>query len=359
MLKLDTGVTWGYEIATTTFNLIESVQEGLVQYDMTSAWDPATNQTTYDFISFTLPMPAAATTSIMSRTEYSAVPTTPLTQQNIVDSLYIDLPPAEVAFTGPSSTIFVAPSGTPFVAYSSYEVEKAEPVIDAFGKVSCKTSVTTYDLAEPYAFEYDGDALGSAAEASGGIPADFLQSIPQSSCVAGTYQGPVTIIYVLHIIYGTPWTPFIGHVESSVEQLELPTITAAASSTYRPKSHVESSAEDLPPSPTQGTSKISTRKGFDDYIAHIESALSELGLPTVVVKWLRVKWFRVEWFRVEWLGIEQFRLRELGHWELRFKQFWIWKLGVWQLGIWELGIWKLRLWELRLWELRLWELGFQ
>ncbi|OJD30182.1 uncharacterized protein BKCO1_6500043 [Diplodia corticola] len=280
--SVGTGVTWGYQMATTTFDLIESVQEGLVSYDVTSAWDPATNQTTYDFFSVTLPMPAAATTTIMSLTEYSPVPTTPLTAQNIVDSLWIDLPPASVALTGPSSTVFVAPSGTPFVAYSSYQVEEAEPVIDAFGKVSCKTSITSYALSEPYAFEYNGDALGSAAEASGDIPADFLQSIPQSSCVAGTYQGPVTIIYIVHIIYGTPWTPFIGHVESSVEQLQLPTVTAA-SSTYRPKAHVESSAEDSPPSiTTKGIFKIST-KGFDDYIAHIESALSDLGLPTVIL----------------------------------------------------------------------------
>lgn len=278
-----TGVTWEYQTATTTFNLVKSVQDGLMSYDLTSAWDPATNQTTWDLFAITLPMPAAATTTVMSMTEYSPIPSTPLTQQNIIDSLWSDLPPASVAFTGPSSTVFVAASGTPFVAYSSYEVEKAEPVVDAFGKVSCKTSVTSYDLSAPYAFEYNGDKLGDTVEASGPVPDDFLQSIPQSSCVAGTYQGPVTIIYIVHLMYGTPWTPFVGHVESSVEQLELPTITAASSSTYRPKAHVESSAEDAPPSKTsKGIVRFHT-KTYNDYIAHIESALSEFGLPTVVL----------------------------------------------------------------------------
>lgn len=278
-----TQFSWGYVTATTTFDLVESVQEGLVDYQITSAWDPYLNQTTIDFIAITRPMPAAATTTITSLNEFLPIPTTPLTQQNLLDDLYTEPPPPSVAFTGPSSTVFVASSGTPYVAYSSYEVESSEQVVDAYGKVSCRSSVATYDLPAPYAFEYNGDKLGTSTEATGLIPEDFLQQIPQSTCVAGSYQGPVTVYYIVHVIYGSKYTPFIGHVESSVDNLEVPTLIDGPSSTTRPKAHVETTVEVEPPATTsrKGILKFTTR-AFNDYIAHIESVLSELNLPTVV-----------------------------------------------------------------------------
>ncbi|KAH7055964.1 hypothetical protein B0J12DRAFT_569077, partial [Macrophomina phaseolina] len=252
-------LTWDYVTATTTFDLVQSVQDGLVSYEITSAWDPYLNQTTIDFVAITLPMPAAAATTVSSLSEVLPIPTTPLTQENILDDLYTEPPPASVAFTGASSTVFVAASGTPYVAYSSYEVESFEPVTDAYGKVSCRSSVTAYNLSAPYAFEYNGDKLGSSAEASGPIPEGFLQQIPQSTCVAGSYRGPVTIIYIVHVIYGSRYTPFIGHVESSIDQLEVPTLIEGPSSISRPKAHVETTVELEPPKPVSTSHEGSDR----------------------------------------------------------------------------------------------------
>lgn len=241
----DGQLTWTYTPATTTFDLVDQVGRAFVTYVETSVWDLSSNQSTLTQVESTQPLPTAATTTVMSRSDYLPIPTGPLTQSGLVGSLWIDLPPASVAFTGPSSTVFVAQSGTPYVAYSSYEVENSEPVIDANGKISCRSSVTTYDLSDPYAFEYAGDQLGTSTDATGAIPQDFLETIPYSTCVAGTYQGPVTIIYIVHIWYAERWTPFIGHVESSVEQVEVPTLIEL--STSRPNAHVETSAENNPP----------------------------------------------------------------------------------------------------------------
>ncbi|EKG12387.1 hypothetical protein MPH_10504 [Macrophomina phaseolina MS6] len=273
-------LTWDYVTATTTFDLVQSVQDGLVSYEITSAWDPYLNQTTIDFVAITLPMPAAATTTVSSLSEVLPIPTTPLTQENILDDLYTEPPPASVAFTGASSTVFVAASGTPYVAYSSYEVESFEPVTDAYGKVSCRSSVTAYNLSAPYAFEYNGDKLGSSAEASGPIPEGFLQQIPQSTCVAGSYRGPVTIIYIVHVIYGSRYTPFIGHVESSIDQLEVPTLIEGPSSISRPKAHVETTVELEPPKPVSTSHEAAASRATVTPPASRGGDKSTTALPT-------------------------------------------------------------------------------
>jgi hypothetical protein len=69
------------------------------------------------------------------------------------------------------------------------------------GQVVCSTATATFNLSQPFAFDYVGDSLEQASAAEGDVPSAFLQQIPQSSCVAGRYVGEVNVLVVVDVGY--------------------------------------------------------------------------------------------------------------------------------------------------------------
>ena len=127
-------------------------------------------------------------------------------------------------------------------------METQVPVTVDSGRVGCRSYTQTYNLSNPYAYAYTGDGLENQTVASGDLPADFLQQIPQSSCSVGTWQAVVTVLVVVDLIYDEERRPddhFVVHVELSVTGLG----DSGATSTTP---HIEDSASQNPATSTPG-----------------------------------------------------------------------------------------------------------
>ena len=131
-------------------------------------------------------------------------------------------------------------------------METQVPVTVDSGKVGCRSYTQTYNLSNPYAYAYTGDGLENQIVASGDLPADFLQQIPQSSCSVGTWQAVVTVVVVVDLIYDQErhYHPFLVHVESSVTGLDDSGATSTTLPTYVPTPHIEDSASQNPAAST-------------------------------------------------------------------------------------------------------------
>lgn len=198
---------------------------------------------------------SAEITSIVSRSAVLPIPSPGTIPVDDVGNLSFDPLPASVAVTGASGTVFVATSTTPFVYFSVYEVETQVPVTVDSGRVGCRSYTQTYNLSNPYAYAYTSDGLEDQTVASGDLPADFLQQIPQSSCSVGTWQAVVTVLVVVDLIYDQErhYHPFVVHVESSVTGLDDSGATSTTLPTYVPTPHIEDSASQNPAASTPAT----------------------------------------------------------------------------------------------------------
>lgn len=110
-------------------------------------------------------------------------------------------------------------SATPFLYFTAYEVESA---------VNGSTITETVNLHQASAYEYHVKGIESSAMATGTVPAEFLEQIPQSACSPGTVQGTVTVLVVvnLYYFYLPHANPFIVHFESTALGFEDPTSDA-------------------------------------------------------------------------------------------------------------------------------------
>lgn len=239
-----------YEYAVGTLNtLISNVTSASGVPVLTLA--PATNsfdvsEAISDYGAYTV-TPSAEITSIVSRSAVLPIPSPGTIPVDDVENLSFDPLPASVAVTGASGTVFVATSTTPFVYFSVYEVETQVPVTIDSGRVGCRSYTQTYNLSNPYAYAYTGDGLENQTVASGDIPADFLQQIPQSSCSVGTWQAVVTVLVVVDLIYDRERNhPFIVHMESSMTGLDDSGATSTTLPTDVPTPHIEDSASQNP-----------------------------------------------------------------------------------------------------------------
>lgn len=132
-------------------------------------------------------------------------------------------------------------------------METQVPVTADGGRVGCRSYTQTYNLPNPYAYAYTGDGLENQTVASGDLPADFLQQIPQSSCSVGTWQAVVTVLVVVDLIYDQERHnhPFVVHIESSVTGLDDSGATSTTLPTYPPTPHIEDSASQNPAASTR------------------------------------------------------------------------------------------------------------
>jgi hypothetical protein len=176
-----------------------------------SAWsehvtyDSIYDVTWTDYIPYTV-TPAAATTSVVER-DY--LPTLPYGNVFPASDIYTYLTADSTAATVAIDSTSAMTSDTPFMHFTAYEVER---------KANGTTSTQTINLAQPTAVTYAVQGIENSVSASGTVPVDFLQHIPQSTCVPGTFQGSVTVLVVVDLlyIYFPHVNPFIVHIESTV-----------------------------------------------------------------------------------------------------------------------------------------------
>ena len=159
-------------------------------------------------------------------------------------------------------------------------METQVPVTVDGGRVGCRSYTQTYNLSNPYAYAYTGDGLENQTVASGDLPADFLQQIPQSSCSVGTWQAVVTVLVVVDLIYDQEQHhnhPLIVHLEASVTGLDDSGATSTTLPTYVPTRRILSFAPLIQPSVIPSTEASATAVGPGQTtapaLAHIESTL--------------------------------------------------------------------------------------
>ncbi|KAH7130263.1 hypothetical protein B0J11DRAFT_248052 [Dendryphion nanum] len=168
--------------------------------------------------------PTAASTSVVSRPAPKTLPEDNIVRETEVYSYMTDLPaPASVAIGGVGNkTAFIATSTTPVLYFSAYEVEVAAPVAGIDSRITTVTSTETVNLPTPYAYPYWLKGIEDSATATGTVPSEFLQQIPQSLCDGGTLTATVTVLIVvdLYIVYPVNAAPFIVRLETSVTGFE-------------------------------------------------------------------------------------------------------------------------------------------
>ncbi|KAL5374014.1 hypothetical protein DPSP01_012248 [Paraphaeosphaeria sporulosa] len=208
---------------TGPFDVLSAIQSDFPWSEHVT-FDSVYGFTWTDYIPYTV-TPAAATTSVVERGYLPALPS-----GNVfpVSDIYTYLTVNSTAATVTIDATSTMTSDTPFMYFTAYEVET---------KANGTTSTQTINLAEPTAFTYAIEGIENSASASGTLPADFLQQIPQSTCVPGTIQGSVTVLVVVDMlyIYLPHVNPFIVHIESTVLGWgDDVSILAAATSTGQP-----------------------------------------------------------------------------------------------------------------------------
>ncbi|KAF9728903.1 hypothetical protein PMIN01_13283 [Paraphaeosphaeria minitans] len=199
-----------------------------------------------DYIPYTV-TPAAATTSVVERDYLPALPS-----GNVfpLSDIYIYLTTNRTAATVAIDATSTMTSDTPFMYFTAYEVER---------KANGTTSTDTINLAEPTAVAYAIEGIEDSASASGTVPADFLQHIPQSTCVPGTIQGSVTVLFVVDMlyIYHPHVNPFIVHIESTVlgwgDDVSVLVAAAATSTSAGQPFTISGKAAPIPSSASPGS----------------------------------------------------------------------------------------------------------
>ncbi|KAF2475300.1 uncharacterized protein BDR25DRAFT_101436 [Lindgomyces ingoldianus] len=203
---------------TETFDVTSALSD--IAYTNSLTYDPEWN-ITWTYLEQYDVTPKAEITSVIPRTAALPLPSgdiIPATDAPLYDIDINSLPAASLAITGPTGTVFIATSTTPVLYFSVYEVETAVPSTAADGKVTYDTTIETFNLPDVYAYSYDLKGIEDYAIATGAVPDEFLQQIPQSACSAGLFEATVTVLVVVDLTYiNFPGAnPFIVHIESSV-----------------------------------------------------------------------------------------------------------------------------------------------
>lgn len=171
----------------------------------------------YDFtatycVDYTI-KPTAASTAIAYRTAGAPFPPGGLIP--ISDAMFYDLytdgqPVATTALSIAPNRTYIESSATPYVHFTAYEVESGN-----------KTE--TINLPSAYVYPYELNTDTYDVTATGPLPDEFLQQIPESNCDAGTLQATVTVVIVVDLYYqNLPMLdPFIIHFESTALGFEV------------------------------------------------------------------------------------------------------------------------------------------
>lgn len=158
----------------------------------------------------------AASTALAYRTAAATFPAggvIPTSDAYLYDLYTQDQISATTAVSIAPNQTFVETSATPFVYFTAYEVESGN-------------STLTVQLASAYISEYSLKGIEDDTTATGPLPDDFFQSIPQSNCDAGQLQAVVTVVFVVDLYYqNLPMlNSLIVHFESSAVGFDDPPV---------------------------------------------------------------------------------------------------------------------------------------
>jgi hypothetical protein len=199
--------------ATTTFDVASALVTDFACTMSESALEG--EDWTYTFCLEYTDKPTAASTTLVYRT--GAVPfppggVIPMYDAGLYD-VYIDMPAATHPLSIAPNRTTDQVSATPFVHFTAYEVETGN-----------KTE--TVQLPSAYVFPYWLKDVQHDVVASGSLPQEFMQQIPQTDCDAGQLQATVDVLIVVDLYYvNLPmWDPFFIHQESSVLGFDDPPV---------------------------------------------------------------------------------------------------------------------------------------
>ncbi|KAF2274417.1 uncharacterized protein EI97DRAFT_350256, partial [Westerdykella ornata] len=201
-----------------TFNVTSVLTE--YAYTTTEDFDSEWNMTFTYLLDYTV-KPTAAVTSVITRTAYAPLPSGQIIAENDLGLYQTEpgaLPAASFTVALANRTVPVATSATPVAYFSAYEVESAVAFTAGDGAVAVSTVTRTFALSTPYACSFWMKGIESTKSASGTVPLEFIQQIPQATCSPGTLSGSVTVLVVVDLIYRQiiHVDPFDLRIEESV-----------------------------------------------------------------------------------------------------------------------------------------------
>jgi hypothetical protein len=194
--------------------------------------DPVAGTTVDDYIFTTLPPPIAASTSITTISDISALPTGTFGIDEL-NALNADPDIPSITVNDAVPTPISATQVDNIAWYTAYEVEFDQLLTDGSGNVVCQKATSTYNLDEPYAYTLDpAITFGDAAVATGPVDENFLNYIPFASCTVGSWTAAPTMIVVVEVTIQRGFNVFLVHHEvSDPGTLDTPTVTDSSAQT--------------------------------------------------------------------------------------------------------------------------------
>ncbi|KAK6437880.1 hypothetical protein LTR95_005920 [Oleoguttula sp. CCFEE 5521] len=280
---------WTLLPATTTFDLTSALaQETCVPTD--TALNTMYNQTTIGYGCFTVPVPVAAETSLVTIDAVKTINATTGTGTNLPN--LITVPPTPSITIPSSAGTFSA--GTPFVYFSSYEIMSSRPTQAANGSFECETVTRAFKMSTPFSFEYTGESVDGqllvGEDVVGDVNPAFLGVVnAPNGVVAGSWVAAPTVVIVIQKTVQAQ-AALAAHTQSSQSQLQTPSATlpsfltpvgpTAQPVTIAPSARIESSQTQLQgPTPTTVSNRgnIQSAQTFVAQLGHSETTLL---LPT-------------------------------------------------------------------------------
>ena len=257
----DSTTGWTALPATTPFDLASAMASPTctTSYTFNTYW----NISLPDVSCTPAPTPVAASTTVITQTAYKQLNAT--TGVGRIPDVVKTPPPATI--TIPSSGGTYA-QGTAFVYFSAYEIVTKSPSSYGNGSVGCAEATQTYNMAEPFSFEYaDGDVNGTqevGAGVTGDVNPAFLQVVSASKAVAaGSWVAAPTVAVVVQDIYAAE------------------AVLAAAAGPLRTTQTILQTPEPTLP-PGFSTGPPETALPPPGNTGHIESTARSLDVPTPV-----------------------------------------------------------------------------
>lgn len=152
------------------------------------------------------PPPDAASTTLITQTAFSSLNAT--TGKGTIPSV-VATPTPPAASVGNTTAAYS--SGTPFVFFSMYEIVSSYPTMQANGRNACAEVTSTYNMATPFSFAYEGPAVNGSTVVNAGVTGDvnpaFLGVFNVTNAVAGSWVAAPTVIIIVEDVVANQVVP--------------------------------------------------------------------------------------------------------------------------------------------------------
>jgi len=262
--KNDSQVGWTLLPATTSFDLNAALASPTCVG--TETWNTVFNMTLWDYECNAAPTPVAASTTVIGQKAYALNATTG--RGHPPDAV---VTPTPAAITIPQAGGSYS-AGTAFVYFSKYEILTKSPATYGNGSVGCATVTLSYDMAEPFSFEYTGGDVNGSSLIGAGVTGDvnpaFLGVVNATKAKAGSWVAAPTVALVVQDIVAeiavlAAARPGFAPLLTTETVLQTPSATLPNF--------------DTPPIPPPTPDPLSPTPGFT---GRVESTQTKLQVPT-------------------------------------------------------------------------------